>query len=83
MKNYDPRQMELFADGARAVAVAKQAKPPPPIEADLQAKLDSARMRLHEIVILSLETWLRRRRFKGCVMPNSGDGGRSGCTLGC
>jgi hypothetical protein len=37
MKNPDPRQLELFSDGARAVAAAKRPKPPRPTEADLQA----------------------------------------------
>jgi Tfp pilus assembly protein PilN len=65
MKNYDPRQMELFADGARAVAVAKKAKLPGPTEADLQAKLAAARKRLHEIVILSMKTWLPSATLQG------------------
>jgi hypothetical protein len=34
----DPRQLELFSDGARAVAAAKRPKPPRPTEADLQAR---------------------------------------------
>jgi hypothetical protein len=60
MKSCDPNQLELFADGARAaaVALAKQAKPPRPTEADLQAKLDAARSRLREIVILRMKGWL-------------------------
>jgi hypothetical protein len=58
MKNYKPRQLELFTDGARAVAAPKRPKPPRPAEADLLAKLDGARMRLHEIVILRMKTWL-------------------------
>jgi hypothetical protein len=48
----DPRQLELFADGARAVGGAAHKSPPPSTEAALQAKLDAARIRLHEIVIL-------------------------------
>jgi hypothetical protein len=47
MKNHKARQLELFADGARAVAPAKRPKPPRPAEADLLAKLDGARIRLH------------------------------------
>jgi hypothetical protein len=43
-----PRQLELFSDGARAIAAAKRPKPPRPTEADLQARLDAARQRLHE-----------------------------------
>jgi hypothetical protein len=58
MKNSDPRQLELFSDGARAVAAAKRPKPPKSTEADLQARLDAARVRLHEIVILRMKTWL-------------------------
>jgi Tfp pilus assembly protein PilN len=60
MNNRDPHQLDLFADGARAAAaaVAKRAKPLRPTEADLQAKLDAARKRLHEIVILNMKTWL-------------------------
>jgi hypothetical protein len=48
----DPRQLELFADGARAVGGAAHKSPRPSTEAGLQAKLDAARIRLHEIVIL-------------------------------
>jgi hypothetical protein len=33
-------------------------------EADLQAKLDAARMRLHEIVILRMKTWLPAKTLK-------------------
>jgi hypothetical protein len=43
---------------ARAVAADQRPKPPRPTEADLQARLDAARARLHEIVILSMKTWL-------------------------
>jgi hypothetical protein len=57
MNNNSPRQLELFADGARAVACRPRPKPKP-TEADLQAKLDAARARLHEIVILRMKTWL-------------------------
>jgi hypothetical protein len=57
MKNHDPRQPELFSDGARAVA-ARRPQPPQPNEAELQAKLDATRKRLHEIVILWMKTWL-------------------------
>jgi hypothetical protein len=66
MKTHDPRQLELFSDGARAVAAAKRAPAPRPTEDDLQAKLDAARMRLHEIVILSMKTWLPEEPAAGC-----------------
>jgi hypothetical protein len=65
MKNHDPRQLELFSDGARAVAAAKRPKPPRPTEADLQARLDAARQRLHEIVILRMKTWIREETRRG------------------
>jgi hypothetical protein len=65
MKNPDPRQLELFSDGARAVAAAKRPKPPRPTEADLQARLDAARQRLHEIVILRMKTWIREETRRG------------------
>jgi hypothetical protein len=58
MKNRDPLQLELFPDGARAVAKGRQSKPRGPTDSELQAKLDAARMRLHEIVILRMKTWL-------------------------
>jgi hypothetical protein len=58
MKNHDARQLDLFADGARAVAFQPRRRPPKPTEADLQAGLDAARARLHEIVILRMKTWL-------------------------
>jgi hypothetical protein len=64
MKIYDDRQLELFSDGARAVAARRRAKPPPRTEADLHAKLDAARMRLHEIVILRMKTWLPAETLK-------------------
>jgi hypothetical protein len=51
-----PQQRELLSDGARAVAAAKRPKPPKPTEADLQARLDAARSRLHQIVILRMNT---------------------------
>jgi hypothetical protein len=58
MKKPDPRQLELFSDGARAVAAARRPKPPPLDEARLEAKLDGARQRLREIVLLGMKTWL-------------------------
>jgi hypothetical protein len=65
MKNHDPRQLELFSDGARAVAAAKRPKPPRPTEADLQARLDAARQRLYEIVRLRMKTWIREETRRG------------------
>jgi hypothetical protein len=56
---------ELFSDGARAVAAAKRPKPPRPTEADLQSKLDAARMRLREIVVLRMKTWIREETRRG------------------
>jgi hypothetical protein len=58
MKNHDPRQLELFSDGARAVAARKRPQPPNPTEADLRSKLDAARMRLRELVVFGMKTWL-------------------------
>jgi hypothetical protein len=60
-----PLQLELFSDGARAVAAAKRPPRPRPTEADLQARLDAARMRLHEIVILRMKTWIREETRRG------------------
>jgi hypothetical protein len=60
MKKSDPRQLELFSDGARAVAAAKRPKPPRPTEADLQARLDAARRRL-----LRMKTWIREETRRG------------------
>ena len=48
MSNRVPRQLSNFSDGARAVAAARM--PPPRPTESLQAKLDAARFRLHEIV---------------------------------
>jgi hypothetical protein len=64
MKIYDDRQLELFSDGARAVAASGRAKPAPLTEADLQTRLDAARQMLHEIVILSMKTWLPAETLK-------------------
>jgi hypothetical protein len=50
--------MKNHADGVHAVASRPRPKPPRPTEADLQAKLDAARARLHEIVVLRMKTWL-------------------------
>jgi hypothetical protein len=61
----DPRQLELFSDGARAVAAARRPKPPRPTEADLHARLDAARQRLREIVILRMKTWIREEARRG------------------
>jgi hypothetical protein len=58
MKNRSPQQLELFADGARALSIAEEPTPPPLTEERLQAKLDGARQRLREIVILGMKTWL-------------------------
>jgi hypothetical protein len=63
MKNRSPQQLELFADGARAVAAARP-KPAPLTDERLQAKLDGARQRLHEIVILRMKTWLAEETRK-------------------
>jgi hypothetical protein len=57
MNNHSPRQLELFADSARAVASGPRPKPKP-TEADLQAKLDAARTRLRELVVFGTKTWL-------------------------
>jgi hypothetical protein len=65
MNNRSPRQLEFFSDGARAVAAAKRQKPLTLTEADLQAKLDAARIRLHEVVILSMKTWLPEETMNG------------------
>jgi hypothetical protein len=65
MKIYDDRQLELFSDGARAVASSGRAKPAPLTEAELQARLDAARQTLHEIVILRMKTWLPEGTLKG------------------
>jgi hypothetical protein len=61
----DPRQLELFSDGVQVVAAASHKPPPRPTEAEVQAKLDAARARLHEIVILSMKTWLPAETLKG------------------
>jgi hypothetical protein len=58
------RQLELFAGPARTVAVLgipRSEFRPQPTEADVQAKLDAARQRLHEIVILRLNEDLDAR----------------------
>jgi hypothetical protein len=65
MNNRSPRQLELFSDGARAIAASRRAKPPRPTEADLQARLYAARIRLHEVVILRMKTWLPEETLKG------------------
>jgi hypothetical protein len=64
MSNRVPRQLELFSDGARAVAAARM-PPPRPTESELQAKLDAARFWLHEIVILGMKTWLPADTLNG------------------
>jgi hypothetical protein len=63
MTTSDHRQLELFSDGARAVAARK--RPPRPTEADLQARLDAARTRLREIVILRMKTWVSEETRRG------------------
>jgi hypothetical protein len=61
-----PLQLELFRDGARAIAAAtKRPKPTPATEQDLEAKLAAARQRLREIVVLSLKTWVPEESRKG------------------
>jgi hypothetical protein len=55
---HDPRQLELFSDGARAVAGAQRTRPAVLTEERLQARLDSARQRLREIAILRMMSWL-------------------------
>jgi hypothetical protein len=64
MSNRVPRQFELFSDGARAVAAKARIPTPRPTETDLQVKLEDARMRLHEIVILRMKTWLPTETLK-------------------
>jgi hypothetical protein len=63
--NNQDRQLELFSDGARALAARRSSKPSRLTEADLQARLDAARQRLHEIVILRMKTWLPAETLKG------------------
>ena len=61
-----PLQLELFRDGARAIAAAKQRPKPAKIdEARLQARLDGARQRLRQFVIFGLMTWLPEETRKG------------------
>jgi hypothetical protein len=47
MTKYDklPCQLELFSDGARAVAAGQRSKPGGPTDFELRAKLDAARTR--------------------------------------
>jgi hypothetical protein len=54
----DQRQLELFSDGVPTVAARKRPRAPQPSEADLQAKLDAARVRLRELVVFGMKTWL-------------------------
>jgi hypothetical protein len=65
MRVVDHRQLELFSDGARAVAARKRPPRPRPTEADLQARLDASRQRLHEIVILRMKTWVAEETRRG------------------
>jgi hypothetical protein len=61
-----PCQLEPFSDGARAVASAKRLQCPERLtEAELLAKLDAARIQLHEVVILRMKTWLPEETLKG------------------
>ncbi len=60
-----PLQLELFADGARALAETKRPKSPPPTEESLQAKLDAERQRLREIVVLGMKSWLPEETLRG------------------
>jgi hypothetical protein len=50
---------------ARAIVAATQAKTPRPTEADLQARLEAARMRLREIVVRRMKTWIREETRRG------------------
>jgi hypothetical protein len=83
MNNRSPRQLELFSDGARAVAACSRPKPSQPTETDLQARLDAARMRLHEIVILRMKTWLPEEMLKACARPKRSSGSRSDYIFAC
>jgi hypothetical protein len=62
MKNHKPRQLEVFADGARAVPARKR---PKPTEAGFQARLDAARMRVREIVLLRMKFSLPQKTRDG------------------
>jgi hypothetical protein len=64
MKKRLSRQLELFGDGARAIAAAKTVTRTLPDESRLQAKLDDARRRLREILILGMKTWLPQQTRK-------------------
>ncbi len=61
----NPRQLELFSDGARAIAARRRSKTDRPTEAELRAKLAAARQRLHEVVILRMKTWLPEETLEG------------------
>jgi hypothetical protein len=50
-----------------AVASSKRPKPPKPTEADLQARLDAARMRVREIVMLRMKSWLSQEARDGLL----------------
>ena len=52
MKQPSSQQLELFADGARAIAA--RAKPRPPDQARLQAKLAAARLRVRSLIVLGM-----------------------------
>jgi hypothetical protein len=47
--------------------------------ADLQAGLDAARQRLHEIVIFSMKTWLPEEMWKGLKPPEASGESTPGC----
>jgi hypothetical protein len=64
MSNRVPRQLKVVSDGARVVAPRQRSKPGGPTESYLKVKLDAARMRLHEIVILRIKTWLPAETLK-------------------
>jgi hypothetical protein len=48
-----------------------------PTESDL--RLETTRMRLHEIMILRMKTWLPAETLRGLRMPKHSGGSRSGC----
>jgi hypothetical protein len=50
---------------AHRVIWTRYPKPPRTTEADLQARLEAARPRLHEVVVLRMKSWLPAETLKG------------------
>jgi hypothetical protein len=67
MRTHAPQQLELFSDGARAIAAAKTVTRPLPDEAQLRRELANTRQHVRNLIVMGMRPELTavKREFVG------------------